>query len=380
MIKSTLGYLVVVEEEYANHVRQRMSWARNLNFVIRRADENIPNEPYLYMIPDLLAYDFRLLEYTLPEKVLQDCNNGTAHIFVNFGTEPNAYDIDFETLHSWIDKTGLDDFTVIYTALDLDVVEKYQNYCSKNNINPRAHVYADTVSIKGQYTMSWGLWVPLHSKRFGYFTKNPESFFGPLFAYQIHRDPLLRQHTLMTCDVKAVWDDPTAFKVNKQDLIQKCKKLKLPYGDQDLDEFMAELPINSNTIPENQVCMYSPYLYSSCDFIIVRETNHKIESPGFFSEKTYKAFLGKKPFMIVGAGKMLDKLHEQGYRTFDKWIDESYSCNDTAYMAQTILREMRRLAQMDEPEFRKMISEMHDIIEHNYEVFRKSMETVNFYL
>lgn len=379
MIKSDLGYLVVVEEEFEPLV-QGMRWVRNFNFVIRRADENIPNEPYLYMIPEKIAYHSRLLEYELPEKILQDCNSGKAHIFMNFGTEPSAYEGDFEKLHKWIDQTGLNDFTVIYAALDLDVEKKYQNFCDKNNINKRAHVYADTVSVKGKYTMNWGTWIPLPSRRFGYFTRNPENAFGPLLAYQIHRDPLLRQQTLMTCDIRSPWDTPDAVRVNPTELANVCRKLGLPHGDQDLDNFMAELPINSKVIPDSSMCLYTPYLYSTCDFIIVRETNQKLDSPGFFSEKVYKAFLGKKPFMLVGAGKMLDKLHEQGYKTFPEFIDESYSCDDTAHMVQTIMSEMRRLAQMDEPEFRKMIFDMRDIIEHNYEVFRKSMETINFYL
>jgi hypothetical protein len=379
MIKSDQGYLVVVEEEYEKLV-QGMRWVRNFNFVIRREDCNIPDEPYLYMIPEKIAYFTRLLEYKLPEKVLQDCNNGLASIFVNFGTEPSAYDNDFEKLHNWMDKTGLNDFTVIYSALDLDAPEKYQQFCDKNNTHKRAHVYADTVSIKGKYTMNWGTYLPLPRRRFGYFTRNPENPYGPLTAYQIHRDPLLREQTIMTCDIRSPWDAADAVKVDKNQLAHVCKKMGLPYDDRELENFISALPINSKVVPDNSMCLYTPYLYDACDFVIIRETNQKITSPGFFSEKIYKAFLGRKPFMLVGVGKMLDKLHEQGYKTFPDFVDESYSCDDPDYMMQTIMSEMRRIAKMDDLEFRKMVFDMHDIIEHNYEVFRKSMETVTFYL
>ena len=44
----------------------------------------------------------------------------------------------------------------------------------------------------------------------------------------------------------------------------------------------------------------------------------------FISEKTWKPIMVGHPFIMVGNKNNLKFLKDLGYKTFDKWIDESY--------------------------------------------------------
>ena len=44
----------------------------------------------------------------------------------------------------------------------------------------------------------------------------------------------------------------------------------------------------------------------------------------YLSEKVYKCFNHLHPFVIVGSRGSIKKLKEQGFKTWDKWWDESY--------------------------------------------------------
>ena len=60
-----------------------------------------------------------------------------------------------------------------------------------------------------------------------------------------------------------------------------------------------------------------------CFLNIVTETLFNADSI-FLSEKTYKPIYMCQPFIIFGNPNSLKKLKELGYKTFDKWWDESY--------------------------------------------------------
>lgn len=56
---------------------------------------------------------------------------------------------------------------------------------------------------------------------------------------------------------------------------------------------------------------------------VVLETNSNDKSYQL-SEKIYKPLMAEHPFVVFGPPGYLKYMRAQGYRTFDKWIDESY--------------------------------------------------------
>jgi hypothetical protein len=57
---------------------------------------------------------------------------------------------------------------------------------------------------------------------------------------------------------------------------------------------------------------------------VVPETETRTNNILYFTEKTFKPILMGHPFIIYGGLHSLKKLKEFGYKTFDKWWDESY--------------------------------------------------------
>jgi len=84
----------------------------------------------------------------------------------------------------------------------------------------------------------------------------------------------------------------------------------------------------------------------------------------FISEKTYKVIACRHPFIIMGNKETLKKLRDNGYKTFDGFIDERYDSLPTHERMKAIIESIRKLEQVeDKIEWFEYVQE---IVEHNY--------------
>ncbi len=89
----------------------------------------------------------------------------------------------------------------------------------------------------------------------------------------------------------------------------------------------------------------------------------------FLTEKTYKAILCKKPFVLVSEQYGLKALHAFGFKTFSPWFNESYDdIEDFDQRVEAVLSEINRLSLLSEDEMAVILREINSIIEHNYKV------------
>jgi hypothetical protein len=102
---------------------------------------------------------------------------------------------------------------------------------------------------------------------------------------------------------------------------------------------------------------------------VVVET-HISEHTVFLTEKTFKPILNLQPFVVVGAPGSLALLHELGYQTFNRWVDESY---DTVVNPELRLHKclhiVEKLAKMSHLEHQEIMQEMQTILIHNQKLF-----------
>lgn len=101
------------------------------------------------------------------------------------------------------------------------------------------------------------------------------------------------------------------------------------------------------------------------------------------TEKTYKAILMSKPFIIYGPSKGLDFLKKEGYQTFSPYINESYSTIQEydsngigiitveEKIVETV-NEIERLAKLSDTEFNDMLAKLNEIAVHNFNHFIKN--------
>ena len=141
-------------------------------------------------------------------------------------------------------------------------------------------------------------------------------------------------------------------------------------------------------------------LYNEAEPIIVHETDYEAASadiPDFFyqafwnivtetnfydeklhlTEKIFKPIAIKRPFILVSAPGNLEYLKSYGFKTFDKWIDESYDSelNPDIRLAM-IVAEVKKLCQLTPNELNKMHQEMTEILEYNHHHFFNNFKKI----
>lgn len=107
--------------------------------------------------------------------------------------------------------------------------------------------------------------------------------------------------------------------------------------------------------------------YGSCDTVFAKS---------IISEKIYKSMYHKKPFIVISQPYALEYLRESGYKTFDPLIDESYDrIEKYDDRISCILSEIERIANLPEQEYKNILNDMTEIVEHNYNVLMQKINT-----
>ena len=116
-----------------------------------------------------------------------------------------------------------------------------------------------------------------------------------------------------------------------------------------------------------------------CFLNIITETLFNTESI-FISEKTYKPIYLCQPFIIFGNPHTLKKLKQLGYKTFDKWWDESYDAEmDVNKRFVKIVNILEQISEWDMDMCFEIKKEMQDILIHNYKNMFKTDEIYNLF-
>lgn len=120
-------------------------------------------------------------------------------------------------------------------------------------------------------------------------------------------------------------------------------------------------------------------LYSNHFINVIPETLY-YGGECFLTEKTFKSIGFKQAFIIVGAPGILASLRSLGFSTFSPWIDESYDTIEDPYLRmKAIVREMKRLLEMPEDQFKIITDKIRPLVEHNHKHLL-SKDTIKEYL
>jgi hypothetical protein len=110
-------------------------------------------------------------------------------------------------------------------------------------------------------------------------------------------------------------------------------------------------------------------LWQSCFLHIVSETvffDRKLH----LTEKIFKPIVSQRPFILLGAYKNLEYLKSYGFKTFDKWIDESYDSEpDNEKRLMMVCDQVEKIAMLPEDKIEEMYWDMKEVLEHNYRHF-----------
>jgi hypothetical protein len=112
---------------------------------------------------------------------------------------------------------------------------------------------------------------------------------------------------------------------------------------------------------------------------IVTETMYNKESI-FLTEKIYKPIYMCQPFIIFGNPNSLTKLKEYGFKTFDRWWDESYDTElDLNFRFEKITKVLEEIASWDFDKCHQITIEMEEVLVHNYKQLLTTDELYKIY-
>ena len=108
---------------------------------------------------------------------------------------------------------------------------------------------------------------------------------------------------------------------------------------------------------------------TSALFHVVTETVY-FQDKLHLTEKIFKPIVSKRPFILVGAIGNLAYLKSYGFRTFDRWVDESYDEETDHYIRiEKITLEIAKLCAMSPKLLKQMHMEMQEVLEYNFKHF-----------
>lgn len=155
------------------------------------------------------------------------------------------------------------------------------------------------------------------------------------------------------------------------DIIKKGYS-KLPHNNIPEEDLPSASPRNS--WEEQHTSYPNFYNKSFCHFIFETLSNYGLSSDPimskglFFTEKTSKVFLNRKPFIIYANPGFYKLLHSEGFKTFGEFWDESFD-SDFNFESRTkkYLKVIEKIKSMSIDECRQMHVEMEEILEHNFQ-------------
>jgi hypothetical protein len=87
----------------------------------------------------------------------------------------------------------------------------------------------------------------------------------------------------------------------------------------------------------------------------------------FITEKTFKTFLNKRPFVILGPPGTLKQIKQLGFKTFDTIIDESYDeIVDPSARLIKVVKIIESISQLSIDEIKKIMLDIQPILDFNH--------------
>ena len=175
-----------------------------------------------------------------------------------------------------------------------------------------------------------------------------------------------------------VWFDLDEFSKHDPARFLKLKQGvdKLEYQTLKIDQELPAVKVENVSdvyIPNhNSPIQTNSFLdsYRECFCGIINETRYA-QPFGYFSEKALTAMNCRLPIIMVAPPKTLEYLKTFGFKTFDKWWDESYDNEqDHQKRLYMILDLIDHIQSKSLDELKKIYDEMADTLEHNITIIK----------
>ena len=109
------------------------------------------------------------------------------------------------------------------------------------------------------------------------------------------------------------------------------------------------------------------YYFSESYYSIITEGDfYQSQMRKAITEKVFKCFLYKHPFIVIGLPNSLELVRELGFMTFSEMIDESYDeIEDDEQRLYTALEQVKILSDKNIHEVKNLYDGMQEVLQHN---------------
>jgi len=347
------------------------------NLVTRKLLSDIKeNEKYIFPISvhqvNYFLYNQQYGFDFIDPRVIEDVKNDKARIAVLFPYEGNTGIIDTDQVNSgciilddWCKKAGL---------------SKHHVYFIHGNIlaDQFNHVVTNYTS---QSVDAFTTWLP---REYMATRKYEQPYFQPIDDKHLYLcyNRTSRKHRRLL--ISSLYFN----KLFDCGLISCGEKLSIEkleheyYNEQQFHYFkianelsdMTPLEIDMNLRTNNPAIDIQMDHYTRTFISLVPET-HYSEGIMFRSEKIWKTLAVGHPFIILSSPGFLESLKARGYRTFGRWINESYDSEPNLLRRiHLITEELERLSAFNINELRAIREEMREDIDYNMRLVRQHYE------
>lgn len=209
--------------------------------------------------------------------------------------------------------------------------------------------------------------------------KNIKSFWKPILCYnrrahphrrylfyELYHDDAIRENTFLSLnngDQKRIISYDFEFGVP----LEISNQINKFY-----DENQQNWVFDGENLDINLATDFNSNFHKNTFVSLVSETTTSGEII-FFSEKMFKPIYACQPFILSSSRGSLTKLKEFGFKTFDKWWDESYD-DEWTYVGRVnkIKNILHDLISKTDEELHHMLQEMEEVLIHNYDLFTKT--------
>jgi hypothetical protein len=385
-----------------NYVRD----AHQVNYQVKEFKDIDKTKPWFIYVYSNFQYrlnfsngdaDNKQLFQGFPDEIIHELAYGNAHLILSCENEAittNYFNLFYKLYRN---NPVVPYNKIIHLTAAHNIHDTYKNYCDTYNI-------PDSEKITMWYTHHG--WLPWIKTYIDIYTKAESA--GPRVKKFISLNRATRSHRVTFVSLLAEYDLLKHGYVSlgiQDDTGWPCKNNLLRYIENHLVEWygwesnsqvykdavngskklLEKLPLTVDT--DDLVFNWVGYEVHPISFAqrsyfsVVTGTNcFKRDEQGVtVNEKEFKSILCKHPFLLVTRPHTLKQLRAIGFKTFGQWFDESYDDEeDDAQRLLKLIEELKRLCNISNEDWDKMLEEMKSVTEHNFDWLVNHREEMSF--
>lgn len=330
-----------------------------------------------YFMPNNGIFEFSLTSHSIINKI----KNQNGYILLESGAEAWVNHLQLNSIHNYFNCYKIPLNKIIYLTGCMNAEDVYNDWCTNNNIETSSGCRIHLISYpSSRYNIASN-----HMSNFAEPNYDAETVPEKLFLCWNRRLRPHRSILAVALDSLGLVDrsyysmglvDPEFNSILFISSIPDCLNL-YNLTTENLESFASKLPLLIDGATDiNEMCMdilgNAHKFYQNSLISIVTETNWDV--PQLTStEKSFKPFKNKHPFIIVGVNGALKSMRKLGFQTFSEFWDETYDeIPDSHLRLQAIIKVCEEIGKWDNEKILCFKHKVKPILENNYQLLKNS--------